>query len=143
MNKIAVIVLILVLLSHTAVGQTPTGISQTDEIIKAEHQNTRDWCQEQWELKEAYIDERLDQEMTKIDEQLSSALWLDRLITFGLVFLGLFLGLTLRTFLDFRRGKRIKELDELAPAPKPPKDLPELSKEPSPISKYKGKDVFI
>lgn len=131
LNKVSImllLVLLVVILSHTTIAQPPLEpIARTEAVIRDQHEQTREWCQAQWNEKSLYLEERILEQADNLEKQARQMFWLDRFLTFGLVFLAVFLALTLRTLLDHRKDKRYMDLKD-----KEEQALPELSEPPEP-----------
>ncbi len=101
-------------------------VSRTDTLIKDQHQQTRDWCQEQWDSKEQLLKETLNVEKTNFIKEAKVMLWLDRVMLYVGVFCAMFLAMTFRHILDRKTKTKEQTIDDI-PIPTPPKaeDKPE------------------
>jgi len=109
-------------------------ISRTDKIIQAEHEKTRAWCQEQWQLTHQQLGEQILEEKDNYVEQQKQVLWIDRVASFVSLFFAMFFGITLKSLFDLQRRRKWetiqkqKEQYENVPIPKPPKKRWRLKK---------------
>lgn len=105
--------MIFLILIGSALAVTPVQpIGVSDEIIRAEHQQTRDWCQSQWNEKEQQLQAKLEQEKEALETQMREVLWWDRILSFSSLLLASFLALTFRSFLDHRNKIKIHKMEK-------------------------------
>ncbi len=106
-------------------------IAQTEQIIIYQHEQTRSWCQDQWDKKEKDIKQSLEEEKNNLAKMFSENLWLDRILSFILIFIATFLAFSLRSYLNHKRTRKLEGIEKLEKASTAP-ELPELSEPPIP-----------
>lgn len=124
-------IVLFLICSQLVIAVTPIEpIPITDNIIREEHQKTRDWCQQQWNSKEVQLEEKLEQEKEALEMQMREILWLNRIVSFGSLLIAGFLAFTFRSWLDFRNKKKLWEMDHQESMDK------KIGKPPKPIREY-------
>jgi hypothetical protein len=132
--KRGVYIIILIVLAINVLAVSPVQpMSVTDDLIRQQHQETRQFCKAEWEEKERHLETRFIELKGELEQQQRENLWLDRILTFAILLIGYFLATTFRSWLDFKNKRKLNELryaelkgqaldDDLGKVPKPIKD---------------------
>ena len=130
--KVSLMLILLLLLSPIVYAVEPIQpIAQTEQIIIYQHEQTRTWCQTQWDSKETSIRQALEDEKNDLEARTREVLWLDRLLSFISIFLACFLAFSLRSFLNSKNKRKLEAIDKMEHA-KQEAELPPLSEAPKP-----------
>ena len=127
------LLLILVLLIPIVYAQQPVQpISRTDDLIREQHEQTRQWCKEQVDSKETLIKEELENTKEVLKKEAKEVFWWDRILSFGSLAVAVFFGASVRGLLDKRQLNKLRTIEQqeqeyLKDLPEPPK--PEFEQE--------------
>ncbi len=104
--------LLLVIASANAQIRPVEPIARTDELIKQEHQATRDWCQQQWNSKEAAIMQSFQEEKEALKDEAKTIFWWDRVLSFGSLFFAVLLALLIYSWLNKRNERKLSTIQK-------------------------------
>ncbi len=129
MRKLGIYLIIFALFCGSVLAQNPQPIqpvSQSDQLIRQQHEATRDFCEAQWSEKVTEIEDLINEEADGYLSRVKEALWIDRLINFGSMLMAAFFAFSLRSLFDltFKRKKQFIDRQEAAfeqSKPKKPK----------------------
>ena len=108
-KTVILIFLVLILIPMVyGQGKPVEPISRTDDLIKDQHIETRAYIDAKFTEKEESLLKTFEDEKDRIFAEAKQIMWWDRILTMGSLFVGIFLSLTVRSWMDWRQAERIR-----------------------------------